>query len=74
MIMENGLTKGSTIHMQYTEAKALLHLLLHTCFLKILFSFRQKGRKGERGRETSVCGCFSRSPYWGPGLQPRHVP
>ena len=21
-----------------------------------------------------MCGCLSRAPYWGPGLQPRHVP
>ena len=21
-----------------------------------------------------MCGCFSCAPYWGPGLQPRHVP
>ena len=27
-----------------------------------------------RGRETSVCGCLSCGPHWGPGLQPRHVP
>ena len=30
------------------------------------------GRK--RGKETSMCGCLSCPPYWGPGLQPRHVP
>ena len=41
-------------------------------FLKILFIFREKGREGER--ETSMCGCLSHAPYWGPGLQPRHVP
>ena len=30
----------------------------------------------ERGgwRETSMCGCISRGPHWGPGPQPRHVP
>ena len=32
------------------------------------------GREGETGRETSVCGCLSRSPSWGPSPQPRHVP
>ena len=21
-----------------------------------------------------MCGCLSCAPYWGPGLQPRHVP
>ena len=29
------------------------------------------GRK--KGRETSMCGCFSHAPHWRPGLQPRHV-
>ena len=26
------------------------------------------------GRETSMCGCLSCAPYWGPNPQPRHVP
>ena len=26
------------------------------------------GREGERGRETSMCGCLLHSPYWGPDL------
>ena len=28
----------------------------------------------EQGRGTSMCGCLLRTPYWGPGLQLRHVP
>ena len=28
----------------------------------------------ERGRETSMCGCFLHNPHWGPGQQPGHVP
>ena len=27
----------------------------------------------KRGAETSLCGCLSCVPYWGPGLQPRHM-
>ena len=27
-------------------------------FKKILFIFRQRGREGERRRETSMCGCL----------------
>ena len=44
-------------------------------FLKILFFYFREG-KGvrKRGRETSMCGCLSCAPCWGPGLQPRHVP
>ena len=42
--------------------------------LKILFIFREWGRKGESGRETSMCVCFSCVPYWdlacNPGLCP----
>ena len=46
---------------------------IHCCFcffFKILFIFRE----GEGGRETSMCGCLSHAPYWGPDPQPRHVP
>ena len=28
----------------------------------------------EKERETSMCGCLSCTPFWGPGPQPRHVP
>ena len=49
----------------------VLYFLLFQFFLKILFIFRERGR--ERGRETSMC-FLSRTPYWGPGPQPRRVP
>ena len=39
-----------------------------------LFIFRERGREGEKGRETSMCGCLSCTPHWGPGPEPRHVP
>ena len=32
---------------------------------------RESGR--ERVKEISMYGCLSRIPYWGPGLQPRHM-
>ena len=38
-----------------------------------LFLERGEGKEKE-GRETSVCGCFSCTPSWGPGLQPGHMP
>ena len=43
---------------------------------KILFIYFLQSRKGgrKRGRETSMCGCLLCVSYWGPGLQPRHVP
>ena len=45
-------------------------------FLKKCYLFIFTGEKGgrKRERETSMCGCFLHSPYWGPGPQPRHVP
>ena len=40
-------------------------------FKKILFIYFQRVKGGrKRGRETSVCGCLSSTPYWGPGPQP----
>ena len=35
---------------------------------------RGEGKEKERERNTSMCGCLSCAPYWGCGLQPRHVP
>ena len=50
-------------------------------FLRIyLFSFRERGREGEREGEKHRCvrdtwiSCLSHNPNWGPGPQPRHVP
>ena len=40
-----------------------------------IYLFLEKGKGGsKRQRETSTCGCLSRTPYWGPDLQPRHEP
>ena len=47
-------------------------------FVLFIYSFLKKTlflERGEkRGRETSMCGCLSCAPYWGPGQQPRHAP
>ena len=43
-------------------------------FEDFIYLFLERGEGKEKGRETSMCGCLSRAPYWGPGLQPRHVP
>ena len=45
-------------------------------FKKILFIyFEGKGKRGrKRERETSLCGCLSYTPYWGPGPQPSMCP
>ena len=39
-------------------------------FKKILFIYLERRK---RGRGTSMCGCLSCAPYWGPGPQLRHV-
>ena len=39
-----------------------------------LFTFRERGREVEREGEKQCVVCLSCAPYWGPGLQPRHVP
>ena len=40
-----------------------------------IYLFLEKGEgKRKRGRETSTCGWLLQAPYWGPGLQPAHVP
>ena len=46
-------------------------IFIFKIFLK-LFLAGKGGRK--RGRETSMCGCLSHGPPWGPGPQPRHAP
>ena len=45
-------------------------------FFKDLFIYLFLEGKGRRkiGRETSMCGCLSCTPCWGPGLQPKQVP
>ena len=42
-------------------------------FKDVIYLFLERGERRERGRETSVCGCLSSAPNWGPGLQPKHV-
>ena len=37
-----------------------------------LFLDRGEGRE-KKGRETSMCGCLSHTPYWGPDLKPRQM-
>ena len=53
-----------------------IKILFIFIFKNILFIyfFREKGREGERERETLMCACPSRAPNWRPGPQLRHVP
>ena len=52
----------------------ILFFLNFSFFRDFIYLFLDRGKGKEKGRETSMCGCLSRAPYWGPGLQPRHVP
>ena len=58
------------------QLQYMLKITLLFYFVKILFIYFYREGKGrrKRGRETSMCGCLSCAPYWGPGTQPRHVP
>ena len=47
---------------------------LKNIFLKdFIYFLWEREKEGARGRETSMCDCLLCAPYWGPGLQPRHV-
>ena len=75
------LIKHSFMVLPYTS-KFLQFFVTVVIYLPVLiflkgftYLFFREGKGGEkRGRETSTCGCLSRGPHWGPGLQPRHVP
>ena len=52
----------------------LFFLSLSFFFKEFIYFFLERGEGIGTGREPSMCGCVSHAPYWGPGLQPRHVP
>ena len=39
-----------------------------------LLTFRTEGKGGRKREKTSMHNYISHAPYWGHGLQPRHVP
>ena len=44
-------------------------------FKDFIYLFLHRGEGWEKQREKiSMCGCLLHAPYWGPGLNPRHVP
>ena len=58
----------------FSDSSLPLHFFCAVFFFNI-YLFLEKGDSREReGEKTSMCGCLSRTRYWGPGLQPRHVP
>ena len=55
-----------------------LTIILSFCslfsFFKDFIYLFLEGKRGRKWTETSMCGCLSRTPHWGPGPQPRQVP
>ena len=68
-------TLSFTMGPLYTFLDLILPLLL-LLFLDFIYLFleRGEGREKERERNIRVWLRLSYTPYWGPGLQPRHVP
>ena len=63
------------LHINQRIPKFIHRISPSSYFLKdFIYLFLERGREGERGRETSVSGCPKCTLYWGPGPQPRHVP
>ena len=62
------------IHLVRVSVCVCVSLYFNQCFVfspKIFIYFSlERGERKEKGREASMCGCL----YWGPGLQPSHVP
>ena len=46
-------------------------IIIYDCYY---YYFLDKGERIGKDSKTSMCGCLSCAPYWGPGLYPRHVP
>ena len=47
---------------------------LYLFFKDFMYIFLERGAGRERGKETLMCGCLLCAHYWGPGLQPMHMP
>ena len=55
--------------------KTVWQIFIYIYFLTdIIYLFLERGEGRERGRDISMCGFLSCATYWGPCLQPRHVP
>ena len=52
----------------------ILFLPSPSIFFNFIYLLLERGDGEEKERETSICGCLSQAPYWGPGLQLMHVP
>ena len=61
--------KKIEISILYLSIQKLLSLTHFLCilFYFILFIYFQRKGGRKRGRETSMCGCLSHVPNWGPG-------
>ena len=66
---------GATILHRFFWPLSPASWIIFFFFLRFyLFLFREGKEERKKGREKWTCGCLAHAPYWGPGLQPRHVP
>ena len=59
------------------ESKSALKKNVSIFLKDFIYLFLERGEGKEKGRDASMCGCrgcLLSAPYWGPGLQLRHVP
>ena len=73
-LIKNVSTNYAKEESSWKSIVCILYFHCHVFFKRFcLFIFREGKRGRKRGKETPMCGCLSGAPYWGPGLQPRHV-
>ena len=65
---------ANTIKMMVIIYTIFLSLFLLFFWRFYLFIFREGKGGRKRGKQTSMCGCLSCTPYCGPGPQLRHMP
>ena len=75
MDSSNGL--GHSGHTCFAQSRGILFSstrreCLILFFKDVVYLFLERGEGREKG--TSVCGCLSCAPFWGPDPQPRPVP
>ena len=70
------LTSRKTGRMCCQWCDSSFQVIYYYCFFKrfIYLFLERREVAGEREWETSMWGCLSCAPNWGPGPKPRHVP
>ena len=58
----------------YRNPCSYLYCLFYFFLRFFIYVFLERRELREKKRKISMSACLSCAPYWGPGLQPRHVP